>query len=128
MTDIRPIRSEDDYNRALAQIERYFDREPDLGTPEGDRFDILAALIESYEMKHWPIDPPDAVEAIRYKMKISGLKQADLGRLLGSPSRASEILRRRRALTREQAYRLHKEWRIPAEVLIKPYRLHRTHR
>ena len=121
--EIRPIRNERDYNWALKEIERYFDREPKRGSSEAARFDILAALIEAYEAKHWLIDPPDAVEAIRFRMEHSGLKQADLARLLGSRSRASEIMNRRRLLTMQQARKLNVEWRIPAEVLLRPYRI-----
>ena len=120
--NIRPIRSETDYDWALKEIEPYFEREPKRGTPEADRFDVLAALLEAYEGKHWPIDPPDAVEAIRFRMEQSGLRQADLARLIGSRSRASEILRRKRPLTLEQAWKLHREWRIPAESLLLPLR------
>jgi HTH-type transcriptional regulator/antitoxin HigA len=120
--NIRPIRSEADYDWALKEIERYFEREPRRGTPEADRFDVLAALLEAYEGKYWPIDPPDAVEAIRFRMEQSGLRQADLARLIGSRSRASEILRRKRPLTLEQAWKLHREWQIPAESLLQPVR------
>lgn len=119
--NIRPIKSERDYDWALSEIERYFEREPRRGTPDADRFDVLATLIESYEARHWPIDPPDPVEAIRFRMEQAGFHQADLARLLGSRSRASEILRRKRPLTLEQAWKLHKEWHIPAEALLRPY-------
>ena len=119
--DMRALNTEADYDWALAEIARYFEREPEPGTPDAERFDVLAALIEHYEAKHWSIEPPDPVEAIRYRMEQAGLHQADLGRLLGSRSRASEILARKRALTMEQAYRLHREWHIPAEVLLQPY-------
>lgn len=118
--DIRPLRTEADYEWALAQIEQYFTHQPPLGTPEAGRFDVLAALIENYEAKHWPIEAADPVEAIRARMEQSGYTQADLAALLGSRSRASEILARRRSLTMEQAYRLHREWHIPAEALIRP--------
>jgi HTH-type transcriptional regulator/antitoxin HigA len=121
--DIRPIKTEADYEWALAEIEQYFDREPEPGTPESQRFDVLASLIEHYENRAWPIDLPDPVEAIRCRMEQSGLTQADLARVLGSRSRASEILGRHRLLTKEQAFKLHQEWHIPAEVLIQPYRL-----
>ncbi|WP_375312248.1 hypothetical protein WHZ77_02585 [Bradyrhizobium sp. A5] len=86
---IRPLRSESDYDSALEEIERYFESEPKPGTPEGDRFDLLALVIEDYERKHWPIDPPDAVDAIRYRMETGQHTQADLGRLLGSRQRAT---------------------------------------
>lgn len=117
---IRPLRSESDYDAALEEIERYFENEPKPGTPEGDRFDLLALVIEDYERKHWPIDPPDAVDAIRYRMETGEHTQADLGRLLGSRQRASDILTRKRPLTMKMAWRLHREWGIPAEALISP--------
>jgi HTH-type transcriptional regulator / antitoxin HigA len=120
--DVRPIRTEADYDWALKEIEPYFAREPKRGTPDADRFDVLATLIEVYEAKHWPIEAPDAVEAIRFRMELGGLRQADLARLLGSRSRASEILRRKRPLTLEQAWKLHREWQIPAEALLRPDR------
>jgi HTH-type transcriptional regulator/antitoxin HigA len=118
--DIRPITSEPDYDWALAEIEQYFDRTPEPGTPEADRFDVLAALIEHYEARSWPIEATDPVDAIQFRMEQAGYTQADLARLLGSRSRASEILSRRRSLSMEQAYRLHREWQIPAEALIQP--------
>lgn len=117
---IRPLRSERDYDVALEEIERYFEKEPKPGTPEGDRFDLLALVIEDYERKHWPIDPPDAVDAIRYRMETGEHTQADLGRLLGSRQRASDVLTRKRPLTMKMAWRLHREWGIPAEALIAP--------
>jgi HTH-type transcriptional regulator/antitoxin HigA len=120
--NVRPINSEADYDWALKEIEKYFEREPKRGTPDADRFDVLATLIEAYEAKHWPIDPPDPVEAIRYRMEQAGFKQSDLARLLGSRPRASEIMNRKRSLTMEQALKLHLEWHIPAEVLLRPSR------
>jgi HTH-type transcriptional regulator / antitoxin HigA len=117
---IRPLRSEADYDAALEDIERYFENEPKPGTPEADRFDLLALIIEDYERKRWPIDPPDAIDAIRYRMETGGYTQADLGRLLGSRQRASDILTKRRPLTMRMAWRLHREWGIPAEALIAP--------
>ncbi len=120
---IKPIRNEADYEAALVAIEAFFDNQPAPGTPEADEFDVLATLIEAYEDKHWPIDLPDPVEAIEYKMQMAGYKQADLAKVLGSRSRASEVLRRKRALSLEMAYRLHQQWHIPAEVLLKPYHL-----
>jgi HTH-type transcriptional regulator / antitoxin HigA len=120
---IRPLRSEADYDAALEEIERYFDDEPNLGTPKADRFDLLALIIEDYERKHWPIEPPDTIDAIRYGMEIGGYTQADLGRLLGSRQRASDILTRKRPLTMRMAWKLHREWGIPAEALIAPPRM-----
>ena len=118
---IRPLRSESDYDAALADIERYFEKEPKRGTSEADRFDLLALVIEDYEKKHWQIDPPDPVEAIRYRMETGGLGQSDLGRLLGSRQRASDILSRKRRLTMQMAWKLHRDWGIPAEALIQPH-------
>jgi HTH-type transcriptional regulator / antitoxin HigA len=118
--EIRPLRKESDYDWALKEIEQYFRHEPKRGSTGADRFDVLAALIESYEDKHWPVDPPDPIDAIRYRMQLSGFDQSDLGQLIGSRSRASEIMRRKRALTMKQAYKLHREWNIPAEALLKP--------
>jgi HTH-type transcriptional regulator / antitoxin HigA len=117
---IRPLRSEADYNAALKDIERYFENEPKVGTPEADRFDLLALIIEDYERRRWPIEPPDTIDAIRYRMETGGYTQADLGRLLGSRQRASDILTGKRPLTMRMAWRLHREWGIPAEALIAP--------
>jgi HTH-type transcriptional regulator/antitoxin HigA len=102
---IRPLRTESDYDAALTEIEDYFENEPKAGTPEGDRFDLLALVIEDYERRVWPIDPPDPVDAIRYRMEIGGYSQSDLGRLLGSRQRASDILSAKRPLTMKMAWR-----------------------
>ncbi len=117
---IRPLRSEADYEAALEEIEEYFESEPKPGTPEADRFDLLALVIEDYEKKRWPIEPPDTIDAIRYGMEIGGHSQADLGRLLGSRQRAFDILNRKRRLTMKMAWKLHRDWGIPAEALISP--------
>jgi HTH-type transcriptional regulator / antitoxin HigA len=117
---IRPLRSEADYDAALEEIEWYFENEPKPGTEQADRFDLLALVIEDYERKHWPIDAPDTIDAIRYRMETTGYTQADLGRLLGSRQRASDILTRKRTLTMTMAWKLHREWGIPAEALITP--------
>jgi HTH-type transcriptional regulator/antitoxin HigA len=117
---IRPLRSEADYDAALKEIERYFENEPKPGTLQADRFDLLALIIEDYERKRWPIEPPDAIDAIRYRMETGGYTQADLGRLLGSRQRASDIMSGRRPITMRMAWKLHREWGIPAEALIAP--------
>ena len=117
---IRPIRTEAEYDEALEEIERYFDNEPKPGTPEADRFDLLALIVEDYERKRWPIEPPDTIDAIRFRMEMGEYTQADLGRLLGSRPRASDILTGKRPLTMGMAWRLHREWGIPAEALIAP--------
>lgn len=119
--DIRPIRNEAEYDAALAEVDKYFVKEPDPGTPEGDHFEVLLALIGAYEQKHWAIEAPDAVGAIREVMNLKNYTQNDLAKLLGSASRASEILNRKRRLTMEQAYKLFTEWHIPAESLIAVY-------
>ena len=121
--DIRPIKNEQDYDWALHEIERYFDNEPASGTPDADRFDVLSALIESYEEKHWPIEAPDPVDAIAFRMEQIGFTQTNLAELFGSKSRASEILSRTRPLTLQMVYKLYEVMRIPAEVLIRPYHL-----
>src|SRR5947209_435212 len=103
---IRPLRSEADYEAALAEIEGYFEAEPKPGTADADRFDLLALVIEDYESKHWPIEPPDPVDAIRYRMELGGYTQADLGHVIGSRQRASDILSRKRRLTMKMAWKL----------------------
>ena len=118
----RALRSEADYEAAVDEIERYFDRPPKSGSPDADRFDLLSLVVEDYERERWPIDPPDPVDAIRYGMETRGLTQADLGRLLGSRQRASDILSRRRPLTMRMAWKLHRDWGISAEALIRPSR------
>lgn len=124
--DIRPLHSESDYDAALKEIEAYFEHEPEPGTPEADRFELLALVIADYEAKHWPIDPPDPVEAIKFRMEQAGYGQKELADLLGSRSRASEVLSRKRPLTMEMAWKLNREWGIPAESLIRPYELQRS--
>lgn len=117
---IRPLRSEADYDMALAEIERYFVTEPKPGTQAADQFDLLSLVIEDYENKRWPIEPPDPIDAIRWRMQTAGYTQADLGHLLGSRQRASDILSRKRRLTIRMAWKLHREWGVPAEALIRP--------
>lgn len=121
MMDIRAIRNEDDYSWALAEVEQYFDHEPEEGSPEAERFDVLSTLIEAYEAKHWPIEAADPVETLRAVMDARGLGQSDLADLLGSRSRSSEVLNRKRELTKEQAWVIFRTWKVPAELLIRPY-------
>lgn len=123
MDNIRAIRNNDDLAWAIAEVSPYFDNQPEPGTPEAERFDILAALIEAYEDTHYPIDAPEPVELIRSHMEMTGRTQSDLGALFGSRSRASEVLNKKRALTVDMIYKLHKEWGIPADCLVKPYHL-----
>lgn len=121
--DIHPIKTETDYRAALREVSPHFENEPEPGTPEGDRFDILLTLIEAYEAKHHPIDAPDPIEAIKYLMEAKGLERKDLATILGSRQRVHEILERKRPLSMQQIRKLHDSLGIPAEVLIKPYPL-----
>jgi HTH-type transcriptional regulator / antitoxin HigA len=121
--EIRAIRNEADYDWALAEIEAYFIDQPAPGSPEADRFDVLAALVKVYEDQHHPIEAPDPVETIRQWMALRDLRQSDLATLLGSKSRASEILSRKRPLTMDMVHKLNRNWGIPADALIAPYTL-----
>jgi HTH-type transcriptional regulator/antitoxin HigA len=116
--DVRPIRTEADYQWALAEIERYFEHQPEPGTAEADRFDVLADLVESYENRNWPIAATTPVETLRVFMEMRNLQQGDLAALLGSKSRASEILSGERRLSLEMIRRISASWHIPADALI----------
>jgi HTH-type transcriptional regulator / antitoxin HigA len=117
MKVIKPIKTEADYDAVLAEIDTLMDADP--GTPEGDRLDILVTLGEAYEAKHWRIDPPDPIAAIELRMQQKDLTRLDLEKILGSKSRVSEILNRKRPLTLDMIRRLHSLWGIPAESLIQ---------
>ncbi|KQO79059.1 type II toxin-antitoxin system HigA family antitoxin [Rhizobium sp. Leaf262] len=123
MDNIRAIKNDADLAWALAEISPYFDNPPDFGTPDADRFDVLATLIEAFEDKHHRIDAPEPVDLIKTHMEMTGRTQGDLAALFGSRSRASEVLNRKRALTVDMIYKLHKEWGIPADCLVEPYHL-----
>jgi HTH-type transcriptional regulator/antitoxin HigA len=118
--DIRPIKTEADYEAALREIEDLFNAEP--GTSKGDRLDILITLVEAYEDEHFDIPAPDPVEAILYYMESRGLTRADLEPYIGSRARVSEILNRKRPLTLAMIQRLN-QLGIPAEALIQPYKV-----
>jgi HTH-type transcriptional regulator/antitoxin HigA len=118
MNAIKPIKTEDDYDTALAAIDVLMDAAP--GTPEGDQLDVLVTLVEAYEAKRWRINPPDPITAIELRMQQRGLTRRDLEKILGSKSRVSEVLHRKRPLTLEMIRRLHALWGIPAESLIQP--------
>jgi HTH-type transcriptional regulator/antitoxin HigA len=120
MADLKPIRTEADYEAALAEVERLWGSK--LGTPKGDRLDVLATLIDAYESEHFPMDPPDPVEAIRFRMESQGLTRKDLEGIIGTRTRIAEVLGRKRGLSIEMIRRLHAKLGIPAEVLIKPSR------
>ena len=125
--EIRPIRNDEDHRAALASIEACWGA-PE-GTEEGDRLDVLLALVEIYEAKRWPIETDrnfDPVDVLRYAIDELGHTQAELAELLGSRSRASEVLSRRRALTVEMIHKIGEAWRIPANLLVRPYRIERA--
>lgn len=118
--NIRPIRTEADYKAALKEISRLMEGDPDIGTPDGDHLDVLATLIQAYETKQFPIDLPDPIEAIKFRMEQSGLTPKDLEPMIGRRNRVYEILNRKRSLTLPMIWKLHKELGIPAENLIQP--------
>lgn len=116
--DVRPIKTEADYQWALAEVEHYFEHQPEPGTPDGDRFEVLADLVEAYENRHWPIAPTTPVETLKVYMEMRNFQQADLATVLGSKSRASEILSGERRLSLEMIRRISAAWHIPADALI----------
>lgn len=122
--DIRPIHTEADYKAALHEVSAYFDNEPEPNTPDGDRFEVLLALVEAYEAKQFPIDLPDPVEAIKFRMDQAGLVPKDLVPALGKVNRVYEILNRKRPLTLKMIWNLHEQFGIPAECLIQPPKSH----
>lgn len=122
--DIKPIRTKKAYESALAEVERLWGSKS--GTLDGDRLDVLATLIEAYEAAHYPIDPPDPVEAIKFRMEQQGISRKDLERLIGTRARVAEVLNRRRGLSIGMIRRLHVALGISAEVLIRPTRRRRA--
>lgn len=115
--NIRPIKTRADYRAALKEVEALMAAERD--TPEGERLDVLVTLVEAYENKHYPLDLPDPVEAIRFRMEQKGMTPKDLVPMIGQINRVYEVLNRRRPLTLAMIQRLHSELGIPAESLIK---------
>ena len=118
--NIKPIKTEEDYNTALKQIESLMDAKPN--TPQMDELEVLTTLVESYEEQHYAIDAPDPIEAIKFRMEQEGLKQKDLVSIVGSKSRVSEILNKKRKLTIEMIRNLHKQLHIPIESLFLDYK------
>ena len=116
--NIHPIRTKADYKRALREVSAYFDNEPEPGSADGDRFEILTTLVEAYEARQFPIDAPDPIEAIRFRMEQGGLTVKDLVPSIGQPNRVYEVLNRKRGLTLEMIRNLHRNLGIPAESLI----------
>lgn len=119
--DIRPIRSEEDWQAALGEIERLMSALP--GTPDGDRLDVLVTLVEAYEKKTHPIAPPDPVDAILFRMDQAGLSRADLEPIIGRHGQVDRVLNRERPLTLAMIRRLTDELDIPADTLVRPYEL-----
>lgn len=118
--ELKPIRSEADYEKSLAEVERLWGGKS--GTPEGDRLDVLATLIDAYEAQHYPMDPPDPIEAIKFRMEQQGLSRKDLEPMIGTRTRVAEVLNRKRGLSISMIRRLHERLGISAEVLIRPSR------
>lgn len=118
MADLKPFRSEKDYEGALAEIEVLWGAKS--GTAKGDRLDVLATLVDAWEATHYPMDEPDPIEAIKFRMKQQGLTRKDLEGIIGSRARISEVLDRKRGLSIAMIRRLNEELNIPAEILIRP--------
>jgi HTH-type transcriptional regulator/antitoxin HigA len=120
--DIKPIKTDADYRAALKEIESLMSAAPD--TPEGEKLDVLVTLVEAYEARHYPLDLPDPVEAIKFEMEQKGLTVKDLEPMIGKSNRVYEILNRKRSLTLKMIWKLNQELGIPAESLIKPPQIH----
>lgn len=117
--EITPIRTEMDYRAALRVVSKLVDQDPSPDTPEGERLDVLSTLIEAYERKHYPIDLPDPVEAIKFRMDQAGLSVKDLEPMIGQSNRVYEVLSHKRPLTLRMIRNLNKGLGISAQVLIK---------
>ncbi len=117
--DLRPIKTKKDYQNAMTRLELIFDATP--GTSQGDELEVLGMLIDKYEQEHYPIDFPDPIEAIKFRMEQLGYSQSDLANVVGLKSRASEILNKKRKLTLEMIRNLHDTLNIPTDVLIQSY-------
>jgi HTH-type transcriptional regulator/antitoxin HigA len=118
--EVRPIRTSEDYEAALAEVERLWGAE--TGTPDGDRLDVLATLVDAYEAEHFPMDPPDPIAAIEFRMEQQGLTRKDLESLIGSSRRVAEVTDRKRDSTLAMIRRLHEQLGISAVVLVRPSR------
>jgi HTH-type transcriptional regulator/antitoxin HigA len=118
--EVRPIRTKRDYEAVLKEVERLWGAK--LGTRDGDRLDVLATLLDAYEAEHYPMDPPDPIEAIKFRMEQQGLTRRDLEEIIGTRTRIAEVLNRRRGLSIAMIRRLHERLGISAEVLIRPSR------
>jgi HTH-type transcriptional regulator/antitoxin HigA len=119
--NIKPIKTEEDYQAALSRLEEIFDALD--GTPESDELDVLGLLVDEYEKEHYPIDSPDPIEAIKIRMEELNMRQVDLIPMIGGKSRVSEILNRKRRLTIQMIRRLKERLDLSAELLIRDYEL-----
>ena len=117
--EIKPIKTDKDYNQAIERLETIFDAIK--GSPEGDELEVLGILVDQYENEHFPIGLPDPIEAIKYRMEQMGYNQTDLANIVGLKSRASEILNKKRKLSLEMIRQLHDRLNIPTDVLIQTY-------
>jgi HTH-type transcriptional regulator/antitoxin HigA len=122
MNDVKPIRTKADHEAALSEASRLWGAK--LGTPAGDRLDVLATLIDAWESEHHPIDHPDPIEAIKFRMEQQGLTRKDLEPIIGTRTRVAEVLNRRRGLSIAMIRRLHDALGISTDVLIRPSRRH----
>lgn len=120
-TELKPLRTEADYDEAIAEVERLWGAKS--RTPEGDRLDVLATLIDAYESQHHRMDPPDPIEAIRFRMEQLGLTRKDLEPMIGARNRVAEVMNRKRNLSIEMIRNLHDQLGISADVLIRPTRV-----
>jgi len=118
--EVRPIRSKRDYDVALKEVERLWGAK--AGTRDGDRLDVPARLIDAYEAKHFPMDPPDPIDAIKFRMEQQGLTRRDLEEIIGPRTRIAEVLTRKRGLSIAMIRRLHERLGVSADVLIRPSR------
>jgi HTH-type transcriptional regulator/antitoxin HigA len=119
-TELKPIRTEADYEAALEEVGRLWGSKS--GSAEGDRLDVLATLVDVYEAQHYPMDPPDPIEAIRFRMEQQGLTRKDLEPLIGNRGRVAEVMNRKRGLSIEMIRNLHEQLGISAEILIRSTR------
>ncbi|MGB8398115.1 helix-turn-helix domain-containing protein [Bradyrhizobium sp.] len=118
--EVKPIRTKKEHESALKEVERLWGATS--GTRDGDRLDVLATLIDAYEAEHYPMDPPDPIEAIKFRMEQQGLTRKDLEEIIGTCTRIAEVLNRKRGLSVGMIRRLHERLGISAEVLIRPSR------
>src|SRR5215813_6187634 len=118
--DVKPIRTKRDYEAALKEVERLWGAR--TGTRDGDRLDVLATLIDAYEAERYPMDPPDPIEAIKFRMEQQGLTRRDLEAIIGTRTRIAEVFNRKRGLSIAMIRRLHERLGISADVLIRPSR------